>query len=175
MRTYTLNLSTNSSTNKPVANISNLASVSWKVNWKEIFGNRTGACRVRAKFQTQQQAGLVYAYTFGTLRCNLASSTSNCSNGLVLGQLSIINDQASGANYRLTCDTTSMTNGVSMIIPNTNTDLTINLLDSTENTFIGTVAGNTFNITSYLLTLYFDVDEDEPTLKMDLPKFNLAR
>ena len=174
MRTYTLNLSTNSQINKPTTTLANLASVSWKVNWKEIFGNRTGACRVRAKLTTQAQA-FTYLYTFGTLRCNLASSTSNCSNGLVLGQLSIINDQASGANYRLTCDTTSMTNGVSMIIPNTNTDLTINLLDSTENTFIGTVAGNTFNITSYLLTLYFDVDEDEPTLKMDLPKFNLAR
>jgi hypothetical protein len=174
MRTYTLNLSTNSQINKSTANLANLASVSWKVNWKEIFGNRTGACRVRAKFQTQSQA-LAYAYTFGTLRCNLSSASSSCSNGLVLGQLSIFNDQASGTNYKLICDTTMMTNGVSMIIPNTNSDLTITLLDDTENTFIGTVAGNTFNITSYLLTLYFDVDEDEPTLKMDAPRFNLAR
>ena len=174
MRTYTLNLSTNSQTNKSTANLSNLASVSWKVNWKEIFGNRTGACRVRAKFQTQAQT-LAYAYTFGTLRCNLASASSNCSNGLVLGQLTLFNDGASGTNYKMTCDTTMMTNGVSMIIPNTNSDLTINLLDNTENTFIGTVTGNTFNITSYLLTLYFDVDEDEPTLKMDAPRFNLAR
>ena len=174
MRTYTLNLSTNSQTNKSTANLSNLASVSWKVNWKEIFGNRTGACRVRAKFQTQAQT-LAYGYTFGTLRCNLASASSNCSNGLVLGQLTLFNDGASGTNYKMTCDTTMMTNGVSMIIPNTNSDLTINLLDNTENTFIGTVTGNTFNITSYMLTLYFDVDEDEPTLKMDAPRFNLAR
>jgi len=29
---------------------SNLANVKWNINWKEIFGDQVGECRVRAKF-----------------------------------------------------------------------------------------------------------------------------
>ena len=52
MRTYTLNLSTNSKTNPPVQNNGLNTQASWNINWREIFGNKTGECRVRAVLQT---------------------------------------------------------------------------------------------------------------------------
>ena len=52
MRTYTLNFSTNSKTNPPVQNNGLNTQVSWNINWREIFGNNTGECRVRAVLQS---------------------------------------------------------------------------------------------------------------------------
>ena len=168
MRTYTLCLSSAStSIHPPVSANAFNSQVSWRVNWREIFGNRTGEARVRCNFRSQATS-YTTGNTFGTIRANLPSSSSQISNGLVLGLLTLTNDFATAGSgtTALTCDTSTFY-GSSIIIPNTNQDLTISLINGTDTLL-------TTNIQPFILMLYFDVDEDEPVLKMDAPKFNLA-
>ena len=168
MRTYTLCLSTASTIYTPVSRNANLTQVTWRVNWREIFGNRTGEARVRCKFYSQAAAYTTNA-TFGTIRLNLATNGSQLSNGLALGVLSLQNDfaTASSGTTALICDTSTFY-GQSFIMPNTNSEITVSLINGAD-AFLATV------VQPYILMLYFDVDENEPTLLMDEPKFNLAR
>ena len=168
MRTYTICLSTASTINPPVQKNSNLTQVTWRVNWREIFGNRTGEARVRCKFYSQA-AAYTTTSTFGTIRLNLATNGSQLSNGLALGILSLQNDFATSGSgtTSLICDTSTFY-GQSFIIPNTNSELTVSLINGAD-AFLSTT------IQPYILMLYFDIDENEPTLSMDEPKFNLAR
>ena len=168
MRTYTICLSTASTINPPVSKNTNLTQVTWRVNWREIFGNRTGEARIRCKFYSQA-ASYTTTATFGTIRVNLTSKGSQLSNGLALGILSLQNDFATAGSgtTALICDTSTFY-GQSFIIPNTNTDITVSLINGAD-TFLTTT------VQPYILLLYFDVDEDATTLLMDAPQFNLAR
>ena len=168
MRTYTLCLSTASTINPPGIANTYLTQATWRVNWREIFGYRTGEARIRCCFKTKASA-YTTTTTFGTLRANLPSNTAQINNGLVLGVLSLVNDFATAGSgtTALTCDTSTFY-GASFQIPNSNQDLTISLMANND-TLLST------QIQPYILMLYFDVDEDEPTLTMDEPKYNLAR
>ena len=44
MRTYSIFLSTTSVLNPPIDK-ANISRVRWNVNWREIFGTRTGECK----------------------------------------------------------------------------------------------------------------------------------
>jgi hypothetical protein len=103
-----------------------------------------------------------------TLNANFMSNFSNFQNGLVLGQVNIINDGC--GSRRFVCDT-STAGGVSMLIPDSNQFLTISFVSPDNLAIIGTT--NPL-ITNYLLTLYFDVDDDTLSL-MDKPENNLPR
>ena len=168
MRTYTLCLSTASTIHPPVYQNANLTQVTWRVNWREMFGNRTGEARVRCKFYSQSTS-YTNAATFGTIRVNLSTNGSQLSNGLALGILSLQNDvaTASSGTTALIWDTSTFY-GQSFIMPNTNSEITVSLINGAD-AFLATV------VQPYILMLYFDVDENEPTLLMDEPKFNLAR
>ena len=104
-----------------------------------------------------------------TLNANFMSNFTNFQNGMVIGQVNIINDNC-GSN-RFICDTSSG-KGVSMLIPDSNQFLTISLVSPDTLAIIGTTNPT---ITNYQLTLYFDVDEDDSPLLMDKPENNLPR
>ena len=57
------------------------------------------------------------------------------------------------SHYHLDLDTLT-SNGATVIIPNTNTDFTITILNSTEYLMP--------NVPEYQLWLYFDVDDENP-------------
>lgn len=155
MRTYSLYLSTLSSINAPT-NKTNLAQVKWSVNWREIFGNKVGNCRVRTHIISKSSNVLTWANNVGSCRINLASNTSNCSSGLNLGMVRPMNDFSSATvnTTYLECDTT-MSSGLSMSIPSFNTEVIINFFGSNDMTPM-------LNVQEYQVWLYFDVDSEDP-------------
>ena len=85
MRTYTLNLSTNSTTNPPVTTNGLNTQASWNVNWREIFGNKTGECRVRALLQTvyiPQPPTAIFITNYASTSSSATSITVMWSGGL---------------------------------------------------------------------------------------------
>lgn len=154
MRTYTLYLST-LSTVKPPTSKTNLAQVRWNVNWKEIFGNRIGECRVRTRFLSASSNALTWGNNAGSLRASFSSTTTNSANGFVLGALRPQSDYTNGVAQTtyLECDTTT-SSGATIIIPNTNNEFLITLANNTE--------GLMTNPQEFQLWLYFDVDDENP-------------
>ena len=152
MRTYSLYLTTKSTANPPTK--LGIFSWKWQVNWREIFGDRKGYARVRARIVSVESV-FNYFYTqnanTGSIRCSLQSNTSNVSNGLNLGLVKPVIDSTyvynmssasnGGSNLfplywktpsMLELDTT-LTNGTTCIIPHTSSsELVITVLDSTE-------------------------------------------
>ena len=126
---------------------SNLATVKFNINWKEIFGDKVGECRVRAKFISESYALLTWENNLGSVRVSLSSNTTNSTNGFNIGLVSPITETL--ATY-LDCDTTT-TQGCTSIIPTNNQEFTVTILDNSENLMT--------NVPDYQLFLYFDVDE----------------
>jgi len=155
MRSYSLYLSS-TGVNKPLDK-TNLAQLKWSINWKEIFGSRNiGECRVRVRFLSNSSTLLSWNNNVGSLRGSFQSNTSNSSNGLNIGFLrpSSDNTTATPLTSYLECDTDS-SNGLSMVIPNSNSDFYITLLNSEEKLML--------NVPEYQIWLYFDVDDENPT------------
>lgn len=174
MKTYGLYLSTLSTLNKPISTSNSKGQVKWLINWREIFGNRTGECRVRARLLSSSAASstVTWALGIGSVRISLSSISSTASNGLNLGCMRPQND-FTGTNFAyLDLDTTT-SNGITAIIPNSNYEFTVTLLDNTEKVL--TVAQD------YQLWLYFDVDDENPLnladkpIDLPVPQFYLPR
>jgi len=151
--TYGLYLSTTGTINKPY-NKTNLNNVKWNINWKEIFGSVVGECNVRVKVVSASNANLTWANNIGSVRASFASNYQNSNNGFNLGSIQpLLDNTSSTANTTyLDCDTRSSI-GVSMIIPTTNTDFTIQFLNSSESLMT--------NVPEYNIWLYFDVFNDK--------------
>ena len=171
MKTYTLYLSTLTANGKYVpTSKSNLANVKWSINWKEIFGNRNGECRVRIKFITSPLASAnLTDKNYGSIRASFSSNCSNSTNGFNLGcvdmELDTKTDDGTPTNVMLNSDSL-LTNGATIIIPNSNGDFTISLYDNTETLMTFT------NAPEYQIWFYFDVDDETPFISNEaLPKF----
>ena len=160
MRTYSLYLST-TGVNKPLST-TNLAQLKWNINWKEIFGNRNvGECRVRVRLISSANASITTANNNGSLRASFQSYTSNSTNGLNLGAIVPNTFFITSTTVSLYLEgDTSMTNGVSMIIPASNSELYITILNSSETLML--------NVPNYQIWLYFDVDDENPTTDKSL-------
>ena len=148
MRTYSAYFSTLSTVNPTTGSA---AQHSWLVNWRSIFGNRVGECRVRAKILSLSSTDLSWiAGHVGTVRINFMSHTSNSNTGLILGAVHPV------ADY-LELDTTT-SSGLTASIPDfmgQAQHITVSFYDATET--LMTV------VPDYQLWLYFDVDTDIPT------------
>lgn len=174
MRTYGLYLSTLSAIKSPISTSNSKAQAKWIINWREIFGNRTGECRIRAKLISSSAASatITWALGSGSVRISLPCNSANSVYGLNLGCMRPQNDYT-GTNFAyLELDTTT-SNGITAIIPNSNNELTVTLLDRTESLL--TVAQD------YQLWLYFDCDDENPLslpeipIDLPVPQFYLPR
>ena len=97
MRTYSAYFSTTSTVNPPIETDNSRNNYSWNVNWRKIFGNRVGECRVRANLMSQssqlllentdENGGTFDTYTIGSVRLNFMSNTSDTTNGLNIGMI----------------------------------------------------------------------------------------
>lgn len=146
---------TNSALKYAPTNKSNLAQVKWNINWREIFGSRKGECRVRAKLTSFSSNLITWSTNVGSVRASLSSISCNETNGFNLGSLRPQNDFATATSGTTYLDLDTLTsNGATIIIPNTNTDFTITILNSTEYLMS--------NVPEYQLWLYFDVDDENP-------------
>jgi len=156
----TPNISKYAPTNK-----SNLAQVKWNINWREIFGYRNGECRVRTRFISSSSTSVSWVANNGTLRATFSSNTSNSTNGFNLGFVRPQSDYTSGTSNTTYLDYDSTTsNGMTMIIPNSNGDFTISLYDRSETLMV--------NVPEYQVWLYFDVDDENPLITNNLTMFN---
>ena len=171
MRTYSAYFSTTSTINPSLSTEANNSS-SWNVNWRKIFGNRVGECRVRANIISQsskfllenidENGGTFIGTTVGSVRLNFMSNTSDTLHGLNIGMIRPMIDSTStklteeDPHCTLELDTRSC-GGVSMVIPNfmnQSSFLNVTILDETE--FL------MFRVPDYQIWLYFDVDDDIP-------------
>ena len=150
-----------------------MSRIKWNINWREIFGTRTGECNVRVKLISISDE-FVWDTSIGSIRGTFASNTSNTSNGVVLAPLTpqYPHDQIVTSFSYMEADTLG-TNGVTIVIPNTNMDFTVSLLGPTETFLTGML--------DYQLWLYFDVFDENPLLVGDQstaavpPSFKFAR
>ena len=171
MRTYSAYFSTTSTINPPIYTDS-VNKVSWNVNWRNIFGNRVGECRVRANIISQsskfllenidENGGTFNGTTMGSVRLNYMSNTSDTLNGLNIGMIRPMIDSTStkltqeDPHCTLELDTRSC-GGVSMVIPNfmnQSSILNVTILNERE--------AKMDRVPDYQIWLYFDVDDDIP-------------
>jgi len=166
MKTYTLYLSTLTANGKYVpTSKSNLANVKWNINWKEIFGSRNGECRVRVRMLSSSQQSISWNNNCGSIRATFSSNSSNSTNGFNLGYVRAQSDYTTAQAQTTYLDSDTLTsNGASIIIPNSNGDFSITLLDRAE-AFMT-------NVPEYQIWFYFDVDDENPSVSNEaLPKY----
>jgi hypothetical protein len=138
----------------------NLAQVKWILNWKEIFGNRVGECRVRTRMLSASSTAISWANNVGSLRASFSSITANATNGFTLGFVRPQSDYTSGTANTTYLDADTLTsNGATIIIPNSNGEFTVSFLNATESLMS--------NVPEYQLWLYFDVDDENPYSQAD--------
>lgn len=132
-----------------------LSLAKWNINWKEIFGNRTGECRVRMRLISSSSSSLNWVNNVGSVRLQLGSNTSNSTNGFNAAFMRPQSDYTSSVANTTYLDVDStMSNGVTCVIPNTNSEFTVQILNNTENPMV--------NVPEYQLWLFFDVDNEDP-------------
>ena len=156
MRTFSLYLSTTTHNGnyKPV-NKTNLANVTWNVNFRELFGEYKGEVNVRVKLITASNNALTWANNVGSLRANFYSNYSNVNNGVNLGYIRPYTDFATAGNTYLDVDTITG-NGLTIQVPTSNQNLTITMNKADESLMTNTL--------DYQLWLYFDETSDTPKM-----------
>jgi hypothetical protein len=145
---YTINA--NSGKYAPI-NKYNLSQLKWNINWREIFGNDVGECRVRAKLISNSSKSFNWIQNTGSLRASFQSNYSNCTSGFNLGCIELQTDpSASTANTTYLKLDTSQGKGSTIFIPNTNSDFYLSIFDSAGQLML--------NVPEYEVWLYFDTD-----------------
>lgn len=125
----------------------------YAINWKEIFGNRNGECRCRVRFISNSGSNITWITNTGTIRASLQSTCSNSSNLCILGCVRPQNDFTGTGFTYLDCDNTT-SNGCTIIIPNSNQDFYINLMNANETLML--------SVPDYQAWFHFDCDDEDP-------------
>ena len=154
MKVISLYLNTQSVGKYAPTNKTNLANVTWNINWSEIFGeyaDTNKSCRVKAKLITSGATTLTSGNNQGCVRVSLTSQYSNITNGLNLGVTHLFLLEDSGTTWLLDLDT-YQTTGSSVNIPKSN-NFFVQFFKPDDRTFQP-------NVPEYQLWLYFEIDED---------------
>lgn len=128
----------------------NLGTITWNINWKEIFGDFAGDVNVRCKLvstSTSFTADTTALYS-SSLRGSFICPYSNNQNGVNLASIFPIIDPLSSSKLYLLADSTTNAAGVTIKAPTSNQNLTIQLISPTEITLPIAL--------DYQLWLYFD-------------------
>ena len=159
----TLYLSTDSVTNPP-SNKTNLANVTWLVNWDEIFRRKQGLCKVTMNLNSKKGSGNdVWDSKVGMVFANFTSPFSLNSGGFPITALNrnqyveITTDAQSVTTvsyvYYFSANNSQGTSPPVISIPEGKIPFTISLLD-TKGAFIS-------SIPEYNVQLFFDWISDE--------------
>ena len=154
-KTYSVYLTTQAPAGSQYAatDKSNLACVTWNINYDQIFNSNTNKpAKVRFVLRSLSQNGiLTWAANLGTLRAQgLSTAFSNSQNGLLLGEVYPLDTPLATATAAIMYGDTTSTIGASTIIPTGYQPLKLTFLDDAE-VFQA-------NILDYQITLYFDVE-----------------
>lgn len=152
MKTYSLYLSTTTPAGNAYApvNKTNLANVTWNINWKEIFGDFTGDVNVRCKLVSSSftfTADNFINYS-GSIRGSFTCPYSNNQNGVNLANVLPVIDPTISSKVYFLADSTTNAAGVTITAPTSNQNLTITLIKAD-----GSLKTSSLD---YQLWLYFD-------------------
>jgi hypothetical protein len=111
------------------------------------MSSKNKQCKLRCKLQSLTSSNLTNA-SVGTVRCNLASNHSNNSNGVVIGNLGVIQSAIDSNNYFL-LDSTK-TEGIDVILP----DIAFNTL---KISFFDLTETQITSLIDFQCELFFDV------------------
>jgi len=158
-KTYSVYLTTQAPAGSQYAatDKSNLACVTWNINYDQIFNSNTNKpAKVRFVLRSLSQNGiLTWAANLGTLRAQgLSTAFSNSQNGLLLGEVYPLDTPLATATSAIMYGDTTSTIGASTIIPSGYQQLTLLFLDDAEVIQV--------NIVDYQIIMYFDIDVDDP-------------
>lgn len=159
MRIFTLYLSTQTTTGPYVpTNEDNKASVSWNINWNDLYGATQNnfeerRCRVKFQLTSLSQSGvLTWANNSGIIVIQgMSNNNSNSQNGLILGSIQPIDNPVAGDPNHIIIGDTLQTAGVMSYLPYGIQPITIKLLDRT--------GAHQPNIVDYQIILQFEIDE----------------
>ena len=152
METYSLYLSTTTPAGNKYApvNSTNLANVTWNINWKEIFGDFEGDINVRVKLVSASAtftSNTLSTYS-SSLRGSFTCPYSNNQNGVNLANILPVIDPTISSKVYLLADSTTNAAGVTIKAPTSNQNLTITFVKPDEALLTNTL--------DYQLWLYFD-------------------
>ena len=152
MKTYSLYLSTTTPAGNAYAPVdkTNLARVSWNINWKEIFGDFTGDVNVRCKLVSASEtftADTLSTYS-GSIRGSFTSPYSNNQNGVNLASVFPVIDPTISSKVYFLADSTTNAAGVTITAPTSNQNFTLTFIKPNGNLKTQTL--------EYQLWLYFD-------------------
>lgn len=152
MKTYSLYLSTTTPAGNKYApvNSTNLANVTWNINFKEIFGDFSGDVNVRVKLVSASAtftSNTLSTYS-GSIRGSFICPYSNNSNGVNLANILPVIDPTISSKVYLFADSTTNAAGVTIKAPTSNQNLTITFIKPDESLLT--------NSADYQLWLYFD-------------------
>lgn len=158
-RVYYLYLSTLITTGNYACDKTNLACAKWNIDWSRIFpadvlGKKD--CMVKIKLISEEVASgtLTYDANLGTVRANFSSQYQNSNNGVILGQLTVIDSPSAGTSLHvLNCDTTIATSGVRIKVPNNSSYFNVCLFNLSE------TALTSSNLNDYQIEFHFEIIE----------------
>lgn len=138
-------------------NKTNLANVTWNVNWRDVFSpdddGKPMRVRVRIISRNVTAANAVWDTSIGSIRCNLPDKSSNSTNGLFLA-LTYWNDNPTtgSGNHIIDVNTLSDT-GVESFVPCGTQNFTVQFLNLAETQLAST------NVAEYNILFVFEVDD----------------
>ena len=160
MKIFTLYLSTQTTLGPYVpTNEDNKASVSWNINWNDLYGGTQNnfqerRCRVKFQLTSLSQSGvLTWANNSGIIVITgLSNNNSNSQNGLILGSIQPIDNPVAGDPNHIMIGDTLQTSGVMSYLPYGIQPITIKILDRT--------GAHQPNMVDYQIILQFEVDDE---------------
>lgn len=157
VKTHTLYLSTLTTTGQYVpVNKTNLANVSWNVNWRDVFSPDDEGKPMRVKCSVASRnvatANASWDSVIGTLRVSLPDVKSNSTNGLIVSLLRIINNPSSNSGHVIDVNTLSE-NGVESYVPFGQQIFSVGMYNLQEQLNANTAIGE------YNIIFIFEIDE----------------
>ena len=135
----------------------NKAQVRWSINWDQLYGAQKNdienqIARVTFQLTTLSQSGIyTYADNSGVLAIQgLSNKWSNPNNGLILGQVSPLDNPVTAATNHILFGDTLQTRGVTTIMPSGYQDIVILINDR-----LGALQPN---VVDYQLILQFEME-----------------
>jgi len=140
---------------KPVDK-TNLANVTWNVNWRDVFSpdddGKPMRVKVRVVSRNVTAANSPWDTSIGTIRCNLPDNHSNSTNGLVLALSYWIDNPTTGTGNHILDINTLSDYGVESYVPIGTQNFTIQFLNLAETQLAST------NVGEYNVMFVFECD-----------------
>lgn len=157
VKTHSLYLSTLTTSGQYVpTNKTNLANVSWNVNWRDIFSpdddGKLMKVKVRILSRNVAAANASWDTSIGSIRCNLPEKNSNSTNGLILSLLYWNDNPTTGSGNHIIDVNTLSDVGVESYVPVGIQNFNIQFLNLAESQLSST------NVAEYNILLLFEIE-----------------